>query len=235
MKKSIVFILGILTGILLTVVFAVIYSHHLESDPENDPRITYFDTPSAFTASDKYEVFQVLPNGALARSEDFVVVYILANGQNTFYNDQIIRITSENKAVQIGTFKYKSKLGERVVPVIEIQHSSSTQSEELYTQNKEETDGEITYATKPSPFSVSNKFKVKKVLEHGVVAQCRDKQYSPIEIYDDPLIYIPADGQNMYYTDQIISIPSGKKAVQVGTIKLKEHYYSNVLPIIEFK
>lgn len=233
MKKGVVFILGVLTGILLTFIFAVIYSHHLESDPENDPRITYFDTPSEFTGSDKYEVFQVLRNGALARSDDFVVVYIIANGQNTFYDDQIIRATNGYKFIQLGTYRYSSKLGERVVPVIEVQRASDTQLDGLSTQSGEEnTDGEITYATKPSTFSVSNKFKVEKVLENGVIAKCREKDF---DFYGEPYIYIPADGENMYYNDQKFSVPTGKKAIMVGTIRLNKHSVRDVLPIVEFQ
>lgn len=231
MKKGVVFILGVLTGILLTFIFAAIYSHHLESDSENDPRITYFDSPTVFTSSGKYEVIQVLPNGALASSDDLFVVYIIANGQNTFYNDQIIRVTSESKAMQIGTFKYKSKLGERVVPVIDIQCNPNNQSEEQSVQSKE-TDGEITYAAKQTTFSASNKFKVNEVLDYGVIAKCKEKD---IDYYGEPYIYIPADVENVYYNDQIITIPTGKKAIVVGTIKLKDRYSRNVLPIVEFK
>lgn len=241
MKKGIVFLLGVLTGIVLTFIFAFIYSIYLSSDPNSDPRITYFKTPTEFTISDKFEVFQVLEAGALAHSRDYSyssdiygdpTVFIIAKGQNTFYDDQRIN-ASYKKVLQLGTFKYSSQLGERVVPVIEIQVNQGQQLEHAQlNKENDKSDGEITYAVKPSPFTVSNKFKVSEVLEHGVVAKCKEKD---VDLYFEPLIYIPADGQNMYYNDQIIRIPSGKKAVQVGTIKLNEHHTRNVLPIIEFQ
>ena len=242
MRKGLLFLLGVITGILLTLIFALVYSHSLQSDVETDPNITQFDTPTEFTASNKFEVFQVLSTGALAQSRDYSfsseiygdpIVFIPAKGQNKFYDDQIIPVPTGSKVIQIGTFRYSSKLVEHVVPVIEIVTNTNNSASVLSNEN--EPDGEIKYAKEPSAFKGSNKFKIKEVLENGVIAECRNNQYSDIEIYDDPKIYIPADGQNMYYNNQIISIPSGKKAFQVGTIKLKDRYSRNVLPIVEFK
>lgn len=47
------------------------------------------------------------------------VVYILAEGQNQFYDNQIIEVPANKKAFQIGTFQYETRLGYKVVPVIE--------------------------------------------------------------------------------------------------------------------
>ena len=49
------------------------------------------------------------------------VVYILSDGQNLFYDDQVIDIPYGKKAIQIGTYRYQTKLGEKVVPVIKFQ------------------------------------------------------------------------------------------------------------------
>lgn len=237
MKKGLVFILGIVTGILLTVITAYVWASSMETNPDTDPRIIYFNEPTDFTISDKFEVFQVLPTGALAQSRNYSysseiysdpIVFIIAKDQNTYYNDQIINAVG-SKVMQLGTFKYSSQSGERVVPVLEIlpNHNAQSESQSLQTYNKN-TDGEITYADKPSSFTASNKFKVDEVLEHGVVAKCKEKD---MDLYFEPRIYIPAEGQNMYYNDQIITVPAGKKAVQVGTIRR----YSSVYPIIEFQ
>ncbi len=121
MKKGLVFTLGVLTGVILTIVFAVIYTLSL-SDHESDPRITHFDTPTHYTAADKFKVFQVLPTGALANSKRHSysserygdpIVFFPSKGQNTFSDDQIIKVPSNGKAIQIGTFRYSSNSGER--------------------------------------------------------------------------------------------------------------------------
>lgn len=242
MKKGLVFILGILLGIILTILFAIIWSSY-HKDDEN---ITYFDSPKEFTVSDKFEIFQVLEYGALAQSRKTEynsdiygdpIVLILPKEQNNFYDNEIIAKAPNSKIMQIGTFKYSSKMGERVVPVIEFRSTNNGVDYEIATgKTSDQTssrnpDGEITYAEKQTPFNVANKFKVHEVLENGVIAECKEKTYSSIELYGEPKIYIPADGQNMYYDDQIINIPSGKKAVQVGTIRR----YNQVFPIIEFQ
>ena len=41
--------------------------------------------------------------------------------QNLFYDDQVIEVPKGKKAMQIGTFRYETKLGEKVVPVIKFQ------------------------------------------------------------------------------------------------------------------
>ena len=48
-------------------------------------------------------------------------VYIVTDGQNLFYDDQVIEVPKGKKAMQIGTFRYETKLGEKVVPVIKFQ------------------------------------------------------------------------------------------------------------------
>ena len=40
MRKGLLFLLGVITGILLTLIFALVYSHSLQSDVETDPNIT---------------------------------------------------------------------------------------------------------------------------------------------------------------------------------------------------
>lgn len=49
------------------------------------------------------------------------VVYILANEQEQFYDRQIVEVPKGKSVVQIGTFRYESKSGERTVPVIQFE------------------------------------------------------------------------------------------------------------------
>lgn len=126
MRKGLVFILGLVAGCLLTI--AVLYVIALNSSESNSD-ITIAEREIPFDLSNRFEVFQVLSDGALAHCEDVEysmsmftgpIVYILAEGQNQFYNDQVVEIPRGKRAVQIGTFRYATRLGENVVPVIRI-------------------------------------------------------------------------------------------------------------------
>lgn len=127
MKKWLVFLLGIVTGFILTLVILYIISFAISNNTNSDI-FTMAEQQVEFTISDRFEVFQVLDNGALAHCEEsdeyltslFLgpVVYIVADGQNLFYNDQIIEVPKGKKPMQIGTYRYKSRLGENIIPVI---------------------------------------------------------------------------------------------------------------------
>ena len=100
------------------------------SSNTNESDITIAEQQTVFTTATKFEVFQVLGDGALANCEKkgystslFTgpVVYIVTDGQNLFYDDQVIEVPKGKKAMQIGTFRYETKLGEKVVPVIKFQ------------------------------------------------------------------------------------------------------------------
>ena len=126
MKKGWIFFLGIVTGCVLTIaalfVIGIRYSYSAESN------ITIAEQQTEFKDAGRFEVFQVLEDGALANCEEKVssssyftgpVVYILSDGQNLFYDDQIIDLPKGKKAIQIGTYRYQTNLGaEKVVPVI---------------------------------------------------------------------------------------------------------------------
>lgn len=125
MKKWIVYILGVLTGIVLTFIFAFVYTYSVK----HDNGITYSETPTEFTVSDRFEIFQVLEYGALAKCQEKTksyeyfgdpIVFITNNGHNLYYDDQIID-ANDRKLIQLGTYRYSSQMGERVVPIITIQ------------------------------------------------------------------------------------------------------------------
>ena len=121
MRKGLIFFLGIVTGCVLTIVaLSIIASTYSKSD------ITIAEQQTAFTTATKFEVFQVLEDGALANCEEkgystSFFTGIVADGQNQFYDDQIIEVPKAKRAIQIGTFRYRTKLAEKVVPVIKFQ------------------------------------------------------------------------------------------------------------------
>lgn len=131
MKKGIVFILGAITGCIVT--FVIFFIIGLSQTSLNKSGITLSEEETIFKTSDSFKVIQVLDDGALAicgekreylSNRDYSytgpVVYLLSDGQNLFYDDQIISVSKGKSAIQIGTYRYPAKNGEKVVPVIKI-------------------------------------------------------------------------------------------------------------------
>ena len=131
MKKWIVFILGAVTGCIVTFIIFLIIG--LSQTSLSKSGITLSEKETLFKTTDSFKVMQVLDDGALAicgekdnysRGHDYSyfgpVVYILSDGENLFYDDQIVTVPRGKSPIQIGTYRYKSKLGEKVVPVITI-------------------------------------------------------------------------------------------------------------------
>ena len=96
----------------------------------NESDITIAEQQTVFTTATKFEVFRFLGMvlWPIARRKSIQlqfftgpVVYIVTDGQNLFYDDQVIEVPKGKKAMQIGTFRYETKLGEKVVPVIKFQ------------------------------------------------------------------------------------------------------------------
>lgn len=119
MKKGLIFFLGIITGCVLTIaalfVIGVGYSNSAESN------ITIAERQTEFKEANSLRFFRYW-RWSLANCEEqgysssyFTgpVVYILSDGQNLFYDDQVIDIPYGKKAIQIGTYRYQTKLGRK--------------------------------------------------------------------------------------------------------------------------
>lgn len=128
MKKGLIFFLGMITGCLLT--FGGLFVVASVQNLSKETNITYAEQPSTFTDATKFEVFQVLGDGALARCENREygistytgpIVYLASDGQTQYYDDQVICVPKGKKAMQVGTYRYQSKMGDKTVPVIKIQ------------------------------------------------------------------------------------------------------------------
>lgn len=129
MKKGLVFILGAVTGRIVTfVVFLII---GLSQTSLGKSGVTLSEKETLFKTTDSFKVIQVLDDGALAlcgekkmysSSRDYSyygpVVYILSDGESSYYDDQIVTVPRGKSPVQIGTYRYRAKVGEKVVPVI---------------------------------------------------------------------------------------------------------------------
>lgn len=128
MKKGLIFFLGMITGGLLT--FGGLFVVASVQNSSEETNITYAEQPSNFTDATKFEVFQVLEDGALARCENREygvstytgpIIYLASDGQTQYYDDQVISVPKGKKAMQVGTYRYQSQMGVKTVPVIKIQ------------------------------------------------------------------------------------------------------------------
>lgn len=127
MKKGLVFIFGVLTGILLTIAILVVVGKGLGSSQQNNFNVAEQKTP--FTVADSFEVFQVLEGGALAKCKEEEIgsvtlftgpiVFLVADGQNQYYDNQIVTTPHGKSAIQVGTYKYPTRSDvDKTVPVI---------------------------------------------------------------------------------------------------------------------
>ncbi len=124
-KKILIYIAGVVTGVILVILLAVIFSG--KNTVNNG--ITLFEKEGECVSCNSFKVFQVLDTGdALANEIEpglsvatGITVLFLNNGQASYYDEQVINIPTGSCAKQIGIFKYPSKsFGERTVPIVDI-------------------------------------------------------------------------------------------------------------------
>lgn len=123
MRKIWVFILGIITGIILTILFAVIVSNYSNGGRSG---LNMFEQPGdCLVSRSSLQVFQVLePMAALTMIKDDLSsgVYLLVNDEGKiYYDDQVIKLPSGKCFRQIGTYQYTTK-GKmlKTVPVVQV-------------------------------------------------------------------------------------------------------------------
>ena len=125
MKSVLIFIGGMVTGILLMVLVGFIFYKigTNQNSAENDP-VQYLEKPVSYEdkTETSFKVFQVLGNAALA-SEISNKEYKWYNGNTVvilgenFYNDQVVTVKNPQR---VGTYSYTNNGGmPMTVPVIE--------------------------------------------------------------------------------------------------------------------
>ncbi len=123
MKKIWVFMLGIITGIILTILFAVIMSNVSNGSMSG---LTMFEQPGeCLISKSSLKVFQVLETGVALTmiKDDFssAVYLLIDNDGKTYYDDQVIKLPSGKCFKQIGTYRYYTKKDVlKTVPVVQI-------------------------------------------------------------------------------------------------------------------
>ena len=129
MKKWLVFILGVFTGIVLTILFAVIFSSGVKMNGKNNSGVTWFDKPGDVLEVKSFKVFQVLgDNSALVHGKENNynyyggAVYLLTNDEGKYYyDDEIVDVPKGKIVRQFGIYQYqtRSEFG-KTVPIIRI-------------------------------------------------------------------------------------------------------------------
>lgn len=119
MKKVLIFIAGVVVGIILTCVAAYMYTQGQRVEENNN--LVYHETPKSYEnkKTAKFKVFQVFDDAALANESSgydmFLGTTVLLLGEE-FYTDQVVEI--KNPQI-IGTYSYVTKSERPLkVPVI---------------------------------------------------------------------------------------------------------------------
>lgn len=225
MKKWLVYVLGIITGIILTFVFA--YCVNMSNDL-GIRGLELFDDPGEYMDFSKLEVFQVVESGcALSRADDYSTkVFLIPDDKQHFYDNQIIKLEDNQRLQRVGTFKYSNALGvENTVPAVIIVSGVNISGADDIESRKEMFD-------RPGECVSRNSFEVQEVLESGdAIASEVIFNYSGHIQTSDLTVMILAKKGSHFYNNQIVKAPKGKCARQIGTYK----YGGGVIPIIAFK
>lgn len=121
MKKWLIFLGGVVTGVLLLFAFVFAYSWMGVSAVE-DNGVTMFEKPGDVINETGFEVFQALEQGAaLAKGKkELMTVYMLVNDEGKYYyDDEKVNVPSGKVARQIGIYQYETNSGRpKTVPIV---------------------------------------------------------------------------------------------------------------------
>lgn len=237
MKKWIIYVLGVITGIILTFAFAFCVNL---SNNSGIIGLEMFEEPGDYMEYSQFEVFQVVESGcALAHADESFgsIVFIIPNESQQFYDDQKIVLKNNQCAQHVGTYKYSTKMEiEKTVPAIRI-----VDGVELPKSNRtvtEKKDFGKTLFDKPGECVSRKNFEIQKVLDSGdaIALEIRETISEHVFTSDLEVLILAQEGSN-FYNKQIVKAPHGKCARQIGNYKYQPYEYGDtkVIPIIAFK
>lgn len=235
MNKWIIYLLGIMTGILLTFAFAIFANKSIGSGISG---LEMTEGDGECVEYTQFKVFQVLNSGcALANADGHLItVFLIPDEGQQFYDDQRITLNHGQSAYCVGTYKYESKgMGEKTVPVIRIMDNAESAANEPVVDKRND---KMTLFDEPGECISRKDFEVHEVLPSGdaVAMEIREITSSGFAIPSDLKVLILADEDSHFYNNQIIKTPKGKCARQIGTYKYKEYGdYREIIPIVSFK
>lgn len=235
MKKWVAYVLGVITGMILTVALA--YCVNL-SNNAGVIGLELFDEPGECMEYSQFEVFQVVESGcALAHTGDSFgsVVLIMPNENQRLYDGQKIELKSDECAQRIGTYKYGTRMDiERTVPAVRI--IDGVDSAEIVKKNTNKKIAGKTLFDEPGECVSRKNFEVQRVLESGdAIALEISDQLSGLVITSDLEVLIQAQKGSNFYDNQIIKTPKGKCARQIGTYTYQKYGDTKVIPIVSFE
>lgn len=235
MKKWLIYVFGIITGIILTFAFAFCVNL---SNNSGIIGLEVFEEPGDYMEYSQFEVFQVVTSGcALANADGSfgTTVFIIPDEKQQFYDDQKIVLKNDQCAQRIGTYKYSTKMGlEKTVPAIRI-----IDGVELPKSNKviaAKNNSGKTLFDKPGDCVSRKNFEVQEVLESGdaIALEIRETISGYVFTSDLEVLILAQEGSN-FYNNQIVKAPKGKCARQIGNYKYQQYGNTKVIPIIAFK
>ena len=235
MKKWLVYLLGIITGVILTFAFAFYVNL---SNNSGIVGLEMFEEPGDYMEYSQFEVFQVVESGcALAHADDSfgAIVFIIPNENQQFYDEQKIVLKKDPCAQRVGTYKYSTKMEiEKTVPAIRI-----VDGVELPKSNNSASNNKNAGKTlfdKPGDCVSRKNFEVQEVLESGdaIALEIRETISGHVLTSDLEVLILAQEGSN-FYNKQIVKAPQGKCARQIGNYKYQEYGNTKVIPIIAFK
>ncbi len=128
MKNIVIFISGFILGILMTILGAYVLVVADKPIDEGLLGLTKFPEKGECITTKKkeLEVLQVIePNIALAEMGEFpdkLLVLLINYDEETYYDDQRIKIPANKCARQIGIYEYTAKMGmDKTVPAVIIE------------------------------------------------------------------------------------------------------------------
>lgn len=120
------FVGGIVIGFFLAVGLGMLWNKMYGETAYNNEDVVMFEKPKSKINAKDLTVFQVLPDGrALATVESFsnmgMVVLLLPETDNAYYDDQSITVPRGKSLMQIGIFKYENKEEMvKTVPIVKV-------------------------------------------------------------------------------------------------------------------
>lgn len=234
MNKWIVYVLGIITGIVLTFSFAYCVNRYRNVGTKG---LEMLDKPGENMDYSQLTVFQVLESGfALAHVDGHfdTTVLLIPNENQQFYDNEKIILNNNQCAQRVGTYKYTNELArEKTVPAVKIIDGvdGSNPAKSVTTKN---VSGKTIF-DKPGDCVSRKNFEVQKVLDSGdaIALEVIDNSSGYVFTSDLEVLLLAHDGSD-FYNNQIVRAPRGKCARQIGTYKYSYAGSTKVIPIIDF-
>ena len=239
MKKWLVYVLGIVTGFVLSIIPAITISFFInKSNDLGIEGLQMFDEPGENMDYSTFKIINVLESGcALAIADDNIetVALIFPNKGQHFYNNQKIDLLDNQCAQRVGTFKYTTNWGfENSVPAVKIiSDGKSSNSNKIIAV--EDNTGRTLFEEPRECVSRRN-FQVKKVLDSGdaIAEEIVHEFHGNIFTSDLEVLILAQEGSD-FYNNQVVKAPQGTCARQIGNYKYQTYGSTKVIPIIAFK